>query len=151
MSRWSRETETPIRNLPVCFFFLCRKKNKITSTVMKKKRGALKGPSARFSYHPPTPSERAPSSDREAAASQQRGRSSGSGDRKCQLHTARKTVGHVVMHNSCRLIVAWGVMYPLFPTEEIPHGTLKHTNLGPPIRLTRGVHLRGESRWVNTA
>lgn len=36
-------------------FFLCRKKNKITSTVMKKKRGALKGPSARFSSHKPHP------------------------------------------------------------------------------------------------
>lgn len=121
---------------------LRRTKNRIRSTVMEKEWEALKGPSAcshQLPHRPP--SERACSSDSEAAASQQRGRSSGSGDRKCQLHTAPKSVGHVVMHNSCRLDSCSGRYVSTVSNRGDGARRIKAYKFGPPIWLTLGVAL----------
>lgn len=96
---------------------------------------------------PPPPSERACSSDRKAAASRQQGRSSGSGDRKCRLHTTQKRVGHIVMHNSCRLDSCSGRYVSTVSNRGDGAQNIKAYKFGPPTQQTVGVHLHGESRW----
>lgn len=129
MSRRSRETESQ-RNLLV---FLCRTKNKIT-VIEKEWRGLSKDPSQTPPLSTPVP---------------QTGRQLHLAGKEDQVEAETesadftripKRVGHVVMHNSCLLIVARGVSN----REGTQH--IKAYKFGPPIRLTSRVHMRGESQ-----